>query len=153
MIGGPKRDRLIFCHSKCNFFVSRTKHGQFSKHHVAGIFYEIVNATYIAIIEIVNKTFMNFGISKTQINTGFIRRYAGGVLLIRAKYSQNTSNIYFNTVQNQINTDFLLICIWPDRRLFIFRICVVNIYLRSLFFMFFLNSSVVFNCSVHILMA
>ena len=57
--------------------------------NVAGIFYEIVNATYIAIIEIVNETFMNFGISKTQINTGFIRRYAGGALLIRAKYSQN----------------------------------------------------------------
>jgi len=42
---------------------------------VAGIFYEIVNATYIAIIEIVNETFMNFGISKTQINTVYIRRY------------------------------------------------------------------------------
>ena len=59
--------------------------------NVAGIFYEIVNATYIVIIEIVNETFMNFGILKTQINTGFIRRYTGGTLLIRVNYSQNPS--------------------------------------------------------------
>ena len=38
---------------------------------LAGAFYEIVNETYITIIEIVNATFMSLGMLETQINTGF----------------------------------------------------------------------------------
>ena len=39
--------------------------------NVAGIFYEIVNETYIKIIEIVNATFMSLEMLEMQINTGF----------------------------------------------------------------------------------
>ena len=42
--------------------------------NVAGDYYEIVNATHIMKIEIVNETFMHLGILEMQINTGFTRR-------------------------------------------------------------------------------
>lgn len=60
-----------FCHSKRNTSVSRTKHVQFCKHRHCRDFYEIINETYITIIEIVNATFMGLGMLEMQINTGF----------------------------------------------------------------------------------
>ncbi len=41
--------------------------------NIVGGFYEIVNETYITIIEIVNATFSSLEILEMQINTGFTR--------------------------------------------------------------------------------
>ena len=46
-----------------------------------------------------------FELAAGYFDDGILRQ--AGTLLIRANYSQNADNIYFNAVQNQINTGFL----------------------------------------------
>lgn len=82
MKGGPE-GLPYFCHSKRNLFASRKNMCNSVNINVARDFYEIVNETYITIIEIVNATFSSLEILVMQINTGFTRRVYGRVYLLK----------------------------------------------------------------------